>query len=106
MLRIIALTLGPFQAVARAIELYKLRRRMRSDYRRFISTGSGVRIECDTEYLVRLREMHAERRKTRAQMHVSGPSPGHRPHTCFNRLTREHLRSRRRTRRASRLAPC
>ena len=75
MLKIMGFTLRPFQAVAHAIELHQLRRRLPFAYRRLISGPSGVRKESDTEYLFRLREIHEERRSTKAHMR-SRPSQG------------------------------
>ena len=66
MLKIFGFTLRPFQALVHAIELHQLRRRLPFAYRRLISGPSGVRKESDTEYLFRLREIHEERRSTKA----------------------------------------
>jgi len=79
MFRIAGLTLRPYQSIARMIELHQLRRRMPFAYRRLISISGGVRKESDAEYLARLREMHTERRKTRAMKHGSGTGGGEAP---------------------------
>src|SRR4051794_14194697 len=76
MLKIFGFTLRPLQALVHAIELHQLRRRLPFAYRRLISTPSGMRTESDAEFLLRLREIHKERRSTKTHMRVSAPARG------------------------------
>jgi hypothetical protein len=55
-LRTTFLSLWPFQAIAEALELQRLRQRMPRAYRGFKHTPKGTRAETDSEYLDRLRE--------------------------------------------------
>jgi hypothetical protein len=50
------------QNIKDGLALHRLRRRLPYAYRRFVRTDEGMRPETDHEYVVRLREVHMERR--------------------------------------------
>jgi hypothetical protein len=58
---LIQILISPVRTAGDAMELRRLRRDLPNVHRRLISTPHGVRPEADTEYLDRLREVHAER---------------------------------------------
>jgi hypothetical protein len=60
-LRTTFLSLWPFQTIAEAVELQRLRQRMPRVYRGFKHTSKGTRPETDSEYLDRLREENLRR---------------------------------------------
>jgi hypothetical protein len=61
MLRVIQYFMWPFHRFGDALELRRLHRKLPSAHRRLISTPEGTRMETDTEYLVRLRQIYLER---------------------------------------------
>jgi hypothetical protein len=59
--RVVQCLAWPFHKIGDVLELRRLRQALPNVHRRLISTPMGNRVETDTEYLERLREIYTER---------------------------------------------